>query len=269
MHRANLVRGLLELECGRMVQHNPYAAPIDEVQEAWTGPAPTGVVLSLEQVLREAWRLNHGFKGAAFGATIVVGIVTVIAQRLFDLGFPNNYAEEGFRLMQYLTGAWHTLALLPLTAPLTAGVAMLALHRARALPATVGIVFSYFGKTWPLLLAGVLTSLMTHVGTMLLIIPGIYISVSLIFVPALIVDRNLGPLEAIATAVKTVHRRWFTVFGSLFVASLGLIVSLIPLGIGLIWTGPWFLLVQAVLYRSLFGDVAEGADPGMDAVADT
>ena len=45
----------------------------------------------------------------------------------------------------------------------------------------------------------------------------------------------------------------FKVFGLLLVLSLLMLVSMIPLFIGLIWTGPLFVVSMGILYRTIFG----------------
>ncbi|MFO6374032.1 hypothetical protein ACLBYN_16215, partial [Pseudomonas aeruginosa] len=50
-----------------------------------------------------------------------------------------------------------------------------------------------------------------------------------------------------------ISRHWFKVFGLLLVLSLLMLVSMIPLFIGLIWTGPLFVVSMGILYRTIFG----------------
>lgn len=245
------------------MEHNPYAAPVHEGPPGGPTPIAAGADLTLEQVFKEAWRLKNGFKGTAWAALLVVGLITGGASALLGVVTvsPNDYAASGDMLNQYLTSAWQGLVLLPLSAPLYAGIAMLSLRRARGQDASFNSVFGYFTKMLPLVAAGLLTSLITYLGFAALVIPGIYLSIALIFAQWLVVDRNLGPWEAVTTSLKGVHRRWFHVFGVLFVAGLIVGVSAIPLGIGLIWTLPWFLLVEAVLYRSIFAEDSNAATP--------
>jgi uncharacterized membrane protein len=52
---------------------------------------------------------------------------------------------------------------------------------------------------------------------------------------------------------KTVSKRWFTMFFFGIVMSLILIVSVIPLGIGLVWTLPMGMIAYGIIYRNMFG----------------
>jgi hypothetical protein len=211
--------------------------------------------LTMEQVLKEAWRLTKGFKGMAWASMIVVGLITGVASAI--LGFatvsPSEYQMAGDFVMQYVTSAWQGLVLLPLSAPLQAGVLMLAVRRIQGHDTEFGSVFSYFPKMLPLTLAGVIVALITYAGLALLIIPGIFLSTCLMFVQILVVDRNIGPIEAVKLSLSVVKGRFWHVFGTMFVAGCFVLLSVLPLGIGLIWSLPWMYLVMAVMYRSLFG----------------
>jgi hypothetical protein len=55
-----------------------------------------------------------------------------------------------------------------------------------------------------------------------------------------------------------VTKRWFKYSGLLSMMGILVLVSAIPLGIGLIWTVPWAANVLGVAYRRTFG-VAQSA----------
>ena len=95
----------------------------------------------------------------------------------------------------------------------------------------------------PLLISGVL-----------LILPVIYLSVSIGFVFPLIVDKNLGFWVAIKTALKTVHRQWWQAFGLILLVGLVALVGLLACCVGVLATGPLAYLIWGQGYRQLFGD---------------
>ena len=69
----------------------------------------------------------------------------------------------------------------------------------------------------------------------------------------LITDKGMGVWEAMETSRKAIHKCWFRVFGIYLLMILIYLVSMIPLGIGLIWTMPMIIMVGGILYRRLFG----------------
>lgn len=52
---------------------------------------------------------------------------------------------------------------------------------------------------------------------------------------------------------KAVTQQWFKIFGLLLLLALIQIVSLIPLGVGLVWSIPLWVISLGILYRTIFG----------------
>lgn len=69
----------------------------------------------------------------------------------------------------------------------------------------------------------------------------------------LVVERGLTPWQALETSRKAITQRWFKVFGLFLLLGLITLVSAIPLGVGLVWTIPLFVIAMGVLYRTIFG----------------
>ncbi len=70
-------------------------------------------------------------------------------------------------------------------------------------------------------------------------------------------DKGVGPWEAMEMSRRAIHDKWWQVFGAYMVMYLLLFLSMIPFGIGMIWTVPMFFMLTAVLYRVLFGQDAD------------
>ncbi|MCA1765050.1 MAG: hypothetical protein LC633_02160, partial [Desulfobulbaceae bacterium] len=105
----------------------------------------------------------------------------------------------------------------------------------------------------PIVIAYILTSILTFIGFFLLVIPGIYLSVAYALVIPLVIDKEMSPWQAMETSRKGVQRHWFKVFGLYIVMSIICFISAIPMGLGLIWTVPMFFMVNGILYREVFG----------------
>jgi len=229
---------------------NPYAAPQSDVNAEASGAA--GSVedalagrydFEVEEVLKDAWRLTNGFKLTFWAAAIVVFVVmgilmVVLAAVTKDLGMAGSF------LMQVVSNAVGFVV--------SVGITMLAVRRAGGLPVTIGHAFSYFDRWMPAIVAGILVGLFSAIGYMLLILPGIYLTVAYYMTISLIGDRKMGPWEAMETSRKAVTKKWFKCFLTGLAALILTMVSGILI-IPLFWTVPWFMMVSAVCYRRIFG----------------
>jgi uncharacterized membrane protein/DNA-directed RNA polymerase subunit RPC12/RpoP len=200
-------------------------------------------------ILKEAWQKTSGVKGPIWGAALMIFLVIIG----FSLG--------GWLLSTVLGGEGENLALsaalqITLTVaiyPLIAGVMMIGLRHSVGRPVSWKQAFGYFALLLPLVVSSLLATVLTFVGFLLLLLPGIYLSLAYMLVIPLIVDKGMGPWQAMEASRQAIHQCWFKAFGLYFVMVLIYLVSIIPLGLGMIWTLPMFVMVSAILYRELFG----------------
>ena len=106
------------------------------------------------------------------------------------------------------------------------GLYMVFLNRVRGRPAAVNDAFSGFGGAFAqLMLAGIVTSLLSSIGFVFCILPGVYLAVAWTFTLPLVMDRGLEFWSAMELSRKTVTRIWFEVFLILLVAFLPFIAT--------------------------------------------
>ena len=103
----------------------------------------------------------------------------------------------------------------------------------------------------PYLIGSLLLSVLVGVGMALLVAPGVYIAVRYQFMPYLIVDRGMKPVEAFKAAGALTRGSWMNLF--LFLLCLVGInfLGTIPLGLGLLITVPVAFIAHARVYRDL------------------
>ena len=231
---------------------NPYAAPQSDVNAEASGPGGSledalagRYDFTMGEVFEDAWRLTKGFKLTYWGANILVGVASGIVSALMGavLGMLKA-GTAGVVLVQVVSFAMAFI--------LTVGTMMLSVRRAAGLQVSVGTAFNYFDRWVAALVGGFLMVLMIMLGTVLLVIPGIYLGVCYYLAFPLIGDRRLGGWAALETSRKAVTHKWFKVFGTLLVAGLLTLLSAVLI-IPLIWTAPWLAMVLGVLYRRIFG----------------
>ncbi|MDB5189443.1 MAG: hypothetical protein JWL82_400 [Parcubacteria group bacterium] len=111
--------------------------------------------------------------------------------------------------------------------------------------------FMRFKLYWVFLAASILVSFLTIVGLVLLIIPGIIVMTMLCFTATLIVDRNLGPIEAIKESARLTKGNRWKIFLLLIVVVLLNIVGAIALIVGVLIAMPISMLALVHAYRTL------------------
>ena len=85
-----------------------------------------------------------------------------------------------------------------------------------------------------------------------MLVLGMAISMALWFAPALVVFRNLPPVDALRASALAVLKNWlaFLVYGLIYIGAA--VVASIPLGLGWILLVPLGLLTMYVSYRDVF-----------------
>lgn len=233
---------------------NPYEAPKADVNARVVVAGPSGSLedalagrydFDIGQVMNEAWGLTRGMKASFWGAAIIIYAI------FFVLALVAASLAGKSAITQFLP----SLVLGILGPVLFIGLVMIGVRRAAGLPVSFATAFSCFDRAGTVLLASLLTTLLTYVGFVLILIPGIYLAIAYCMTLPLIADRRLQPWPAIETSRKAVSKRWFQFFLLMLVVGLVIFVSAIPLGIGVIWTAPWAINVVGVVYRRTFGVV--------------
>jgi hypothetical protein len=110
--------------------------------------------------------------------------------------------------------------------------------------------FSYF---LPLFLAGLVGGILIFIGTLLLIIPGVYLAVAYIFTSLLIIDKKMKFWEAMETSRKLVTKQWFPIFGLSILVFLLSMSGMIAFFIGVIITIPIGTMVISAAYEDIVG----------------
>jgi len=114
------------------------------------------------------------------------------------------------------------------------------------------MIFQGFSCAGKLIVATLLQSILVTLGFLLLILPGLYLTVGYAMTLPLIVDRGVSPWQAMEMSRKAIHKVWWRMAGLLIIMTLLFLVSFLPLGIGVIWTWPMFVILAGVVYRHLF-----------------
>lgn len=201
---------------------------------------------SITGVLKEGLRRAEGVKLTFIGSIIIYVLIAVFVKSLLKFIFP----DTGSLLSAYASSTVEML----FTLPILIGIMLLGVKRARDETLEVPSIFNYFGMIIPIMLAYVAMTIILTLGLILFIIPGIYLAISYAFVYTLIVDKGMNVWEAMELSRKTVTQQWFKFFGLSLLSGVIILISAIPLGIGLIWTIPMTYISYGLLYHRLFDE---------------
>jgi uncharacterized membrane protein len=129
------------------------------------------------------------------------------------------------------------------------GLTRIGLNLVSGKPVSVGLVVSQGDKLLRAIGATFLFMIMVCVGFLLLIVPGIYITLRYGQYMVGIVDRNLGVIDSLAySSSLTTNNRWNVLLLGLL-ASIICFAGMLACGIGLIFAAPVAWLSYLVAYR--------------------
>jgi len=205
------------------------------------------------ELVKAGWERINGVKSQFVAGFAIYVAVAIAVQLLLGMVFPQGTTEAPNLLNQQIVG----ILSYPVLMPIMAGVMMMAIKHSRGEAVDFKSVFDYFHLTGKLALAGVLIYIFTMIGFVLLILPAIYVSVAYAFTVPLIVDKNMEVWEAMEHSRKTVTKHWFKVAGLMGLLSIAMFISIIPLGVGLVWTVP---LMFVTLYGLAYPIMFDGAE---------
>ena len=141
-----------------------------------------------------------------------------------------------------------------LDAPLLGGLYYLFLMRLRGQPVRAEDVFSGFRLAFmPLVLAGLLCGALTSLGFLLLIVPGIYLTVAFLFALPLVIDKQLDPWVALEVSRRVVHAQWWTMLALALIVALIALAGVLAFGVGLLIALPVAVGTLMYAYDDLFG----------------
>ncbi|MCL4501952.1 MAG: zinc-ribbon domain-containing protein [Deltaproteobacteria bacterium] len=232
--------------CGNELLEYAKFCPACGQPATQTVPAPkpfaerTAASLPLGEYLKTGWRLFLNYPAGFIGFFLVY---LVIQAALYPIPYMGNIAA-------FAVGP-----------ALIMGNFIVCAKLLQNHPPQFSDFFLGFRFFVPLLLTSLVGGVLTAVGFLLLVIPGVYLAVAYIFAHSLVVDRRLDFWPALETSRRTVNPIWFGMFGFCLLLVLVNIAGAIALGIGLLVTIPVTMCAVTTAYADIFGlksDYSEG-----------
>lgn len=191
--------------------------------------------VTISEWLKKGWELFKKDAGTTVVFTIIALIVYVLAGYLLPFGIAST----------------------AISLPLFAGFIIIALMLYRNQKTEFVRYFWGFRHLVPLLLFTIVSMVFILIGTMLLVVPGIYLTVAYLFAPYLIVDKNIDFWPAMEISRKKVNKHFFGMCAFCVVLLAINILGCIPLFLGLFVTLPCSIYAVAAAYEDIFSDPAK------------
>lgn len=131
---------------------------------------------------------------------------------------------------------------------LTLGYLRMTLAIVRGEPADFMMLFSGTPHIVAGVLASILISLGTTFGFVLLIVPGVIVALGWAFTLFLVVDQDLGPIEALSMSWRVTDGEKAMLFGWFFVAGCILAAGMLACCVGILIAGPVVAVGTAYVY---------------------
>jgi uncharacterized membrane protein len=143
---------------------------------------------------------------------------------------------------------------------MAAGTYKAAMKQLRGEPTSVGDLFSGGDCFLRVLGAIFLVAIFSALGGIFCIIPGLIVQGLCFFTIPLVVERGLGPVQAIQASIEATKKDWlmFTLFA--FVVGLVASIGVILCYVGALASYPLLFTITSIAYRDVFG-VAGASNP--------
>lgn len=200
--------------------------------------------LNIFRCVRRGWALvrNHFWPLVGMSAFVTVALAGVSS---WGFAIGNQHSTGGTSLLGTL-----------LAGPLLGGLFLYFLKKIRGEAATLETAFTGFRQPLPhLVVAALLLVLLTVLGFVCLILPGIYLLVAWKFTYPLIVDKGLDFWTAMRVSRKIITKHWWKFFGLVIVCALINLAGLLALIIGIFVTSPITIATLLYAYEDVVGQV--------------
>jgi hypothetical protein len=204
-------------------------------------------------IISRCWEItqeNPGIVAAAFLIPLVPNVAFQVVQQVLQVSMEEADEELMLPLLLALIGVAVASGLVQLF--FQVGMVRIYTRLARGLPADVSMLFGEVRNYVPALLASVLTGLAVVCGLMVLIIPGIILSLGLQFYLYALIDQELDPIAAMQESWRLTDGYKSTVFGiNLVIFLIALAFICATCGFGALLVAPVLAITQGVMYHSL------------------
>ena len=195
-----------------------------------------GTVIDIGGALSRGWALVRDNMGVLIGATVLGWLVSVGLAFVPVLGWVVGFVLLG-------------------------GLDYMFIRRIRDEEVQLGDVFAGFNLAFlHLSLGGLVKALLTSLGFVLCILPGIYLGVGYVFALPLVIDKKMEFWPAMELSRRVVHAHWWSMFALVIVLAIVACAGVLACGVGALITIPVASASLMYVYEDLFGQARPVTD---------
>jgi uncharacterized membrane protein len=214
------------------VASTPPTNPTVSAQAVIDPALSSATTLDVGSCFGRSWALLQKHFWLVVGACAIVHLISIALGFVPYVGWPVQIVLSGV---------------------LSGGVYALFLKLVRGQPAVLGDVFTGFQlATVPLMLTGAIAFILTCIGFVFCIVPGVYLLVSWLFALPLVIDKRLDFWPAMETSRQVVGKQWWLVLALGFLCLLSLLAGMLACIIGVFIALPFAYGAIAYAYADMF-----------------
>ncbi len=223
----------------------------DESRPNSTTGGPVSSRLSVGEAISYGWQRVKSNAGTWIGVVVIAAIIQIVLSMLFgpDSVYRVDAARESeWSLNLFLGSIITTVVGYLINAAMVRG----ALHEVDGRRPSLGSFFQ-FTNVLNVIVVSVLVGLLSAIGLLLLVIPGLVVIFLSWWALQFVIDRNESAVTAIGSSFRAISSQPGPVF-LLALALIGInILGAIPLGLGLLVTIPLTMIASTYAYRVISG----------------
>jgi hypothetical protein len=192
--------------------------------------------------------------GLFLGAALPVGVWVAVFVMMMMAAESARGAEAEMISLALVFGTFLlVLLMMPLSVFLNCGMYRAAFKQLRGGQLEFRDLFSGKDCFLRALGATILVGILVTIGVLLCVIPGFIVAGLLMFTLPLVVERNLGVMDAMRTSYELTRSQWLSFTLYAFVVQLIATIGSYACYVGLLVTFPLMFTMSAVAYRDCFG----------------
>lgn len=191
--------------------------------------------------------LSYGWETAKAHLPFFVVVILITGA----VNFAPNILLRGIREEVPILSGLLSLALWLISMLVSLGAIKISLKIVDKKNAEIADLFNGYDQLLNFVIASIIYAILVGIGLILLVVPGVIFGIKYHFYSYLIVDKHLGPLEALKRSGDITKGSKWNLFLLGLASGLVNVVGFLALGIGLFITIPLTMLAYAHVYRKL------------------